>query len=129
MGALKVKLVYCDAVLSCQLAHPSTNRVSAGPREQYILDELWFLPRLYHCAREAGVQKNTPEMNHFSRWAFYLARQLGEMGKVQAANEMVKLSKRSSPDSFRTLSLYVIGVRFFGWANMNHIYKKRRNIK
>jgi len=118
MGALKAKLVYCDAVLSCQLAHSGLNRVSEGPIEQYIMDEAWFLPRLYKCARKAGIKKSTPEMQHFSRRAFYLARQLGEMGRVQRAYEMMDVAQRSSLKPLLSLYLYLLAVRIFGWKTM-----------
>jgi glycosyltransferase involved in cell wall biosynthesis len=123
MGALETRLIFCDEVVSCQRDHSSDARVSRGKWNLYLLDEAWFLPRLYQCALKAGVRHDTPEMQHFSRWAFYLARQLGEMGKLQAADEMVKLSRRSSTGPFRILSLYLAGVRFLGWINMNRIYK------
>jgi glycosyltransferase involved in cell wall biosynthesis len=115
IGALKAKLVFCNEVLSCQVAHDGAERVSFGAREKYALDEAWFLPRLYHCGRQAGVEKNAPEFRHLARWAFFLARQLGEMGQSKTASEMIGLSRRISPSFFLKREIVSGLARVFGW--------------
>ena len=115
MGALKPKLVYCDATLCSQRGYRDPTRVSQGNYEDYIRDEVWFLPRLYDCALKAGVAPDSPEMRHFSRWAFMRARDLGAMGESDKAWEMLELAKRSSPKVGMDLSLVGISAKLAGW--------------
>lgn len=123
MGALKVKLYYCDKVLSCQLAHSGVGRVSEGPKIEYLINEAWFLPRLYKCARKGGVGKDTPEMRHFSHWSFFVARRLGEINRAELASQILKFSSRSSNHFFWKAGIYLYaGLSFlFGWKNMNSL--------
>ena len=62
MGAHRVKLVYCNTVVSCHLDHDSDKRFSRGNHEAYLRDEAWFLPRLYECAIKAGVAGTASEV-------------------------------------------------------------------
>lgn len=115
MGALKPKLVYCDATLSCQRGYRDPTRVSWGSQEAYLLDEAWFLPRLYQCAVKAGVTLDAPEMRHFSRWAFMRARDLGAMGEADKAWEMLDLAKKSSVSAARDMKFVAVTARLIGW--------------
>ena len=126
MGALNVKLIYCDKVLSCQLAHSGEGRVSEGSKIEYLKSEAWFLPRLYECARKSGVRKDTPEMRHFSRWAFFVARRLGEIHSEDLAISILKLSGRSSNRIFwkAGISLYAGFSLVIGWKTMNSLSLK-----
>ncbi len=115
MGALKTKLVYCESTVSCHRDHPSEHRVSKGNLKTYLRDEAWFLPRLYDCALKAGVKRNTSEMQHFSRWAFMRARELGAMGEANTAWKLLKLAEISSFN--RDISMTAIGLaaKGIGW--------------
>lgn len=123
IGALRPRLVYCDEVLSCQLVHQMSERVSTGSHNQYLLDEALFLPTLYESAVKAGVDRSSSEMKHFSRWSFSLARQLGEMGKKDTARDMVALAKRSSSGPLLAMTLYVTGAHILGWGLMNRLHR------
>ena len=123
MGALKVKLAYCDAVLSCQRSHSDSNRVSRGPFKQYLPDEAWFLPRLYQCALKAGVGHNAPEMRHFSRWVFMRARDLGVMGESGDAWKLLELAKESSQKINFKIKLVDMTARVFGWKITGGFFK------
>jgi len=115
MGALRVKLIYCDTVLSCQREYPDENRVSWGSHEAYLRDEAWFLPRLYDCAVQAGITSDAPEMHHFSRWAFMRARHLGAMGETDLAQALYRLAQKSGRND--NLSMKVVGffAKVLGW--------------
>ena len=115
MGALKTRLVFCDAAVSCQRNHNSANRVSCGNWNSYLLDEAWFLPRLYQCALQAGVKSDAPEMRHFSRWAFMRARHLGALGHKSAAWELFSLAKKSAPHPDIFMKLVELSARSIGW--------------
>jgi glycosyltransferase involved in cell wall biosynthesis len=125
MGALKTRLIFCNTAVSCQRNHYSDNRVSRGNWNSYLLDEAWFLPRLYQCALQAGVKGNAPEMRHFSRWAFMRARHLGAMGKNEIAWKLLSLAQKSAlyPDIF--MKLVEFTARSIGWRLTGKIYKIR----
>ena len=125
MGALKVRLIFCDAVLSCQQDHPDPNRVSKGTHDSYLRDEAWFLPRLYACAIKAGVNENTPEMAHFSRWAFMRARHLGALGEEGMAQSLYELARESSGNI--RLSMRFVGycAKVLGWKTTGKLCSLR----
>ena len=114
-GALRTRLAYCEAVLSCQLAHGGENRVSEGPIEAYLRDEACFLPHLYQCAVAAGVDSKAPEMRHFSRWAFALARHMAIRGENEKARELLALSRRAIPNIQWDVSMMAGLVTVLGW--------------
>lgn len=115
MGALRAKLVFCDEVLSCQVAHFGAERVSFGDKQKYLMDEAWFLPRLYECAIKAGVRHESSEMKRFARWSFFLARQLGEHGHEAEAFQMMELSRRSSSAFSASRALVRLVAACIGW--------------
>lgn len=121
MGADRVRLVFCDEVVSCQREYPDANRVSRGARDAYLRDEAWFLPRLYQCAVQAGVSLNAPEMHHFSRWAFMRARHLGLLGEEKLACRLGRLAQQSNPARFSSINFFVLAARFVGWKMIGRI--------
>jgi glycosyltransferase involved in cell wall biosynthesis len=118
MGAHRVKLIYCDAVVSCHLDHDSDKRFSRGNHEAYLRDEAWFLPRLYESAIRGGVAAEAPEMEHFSRWVFMRARHLGALGETTLARTLFDLARKAAPHS--TLKLRVTGIlaNLVGWKTV-----------
>jgi glycosyltransferase involved in cell wall biosynthesis len=128
MGALRAKLVFCDEVLSCQVAHFGEERVSFGDKRRYALDEAWFLPRLFECALRAGVSQDAPEMKRFARWAFFLARQLGVLGQAEMASEMMALSRRSSPGFSASRELVGLSSKTLGWKATVRLLSSLRGI-
>lgn len=98
-GALGAKLAFCDELLSLQRWHDG-DRVSAGKMDAYHVEEAWFLPRLYGYATSAGVAIDSPEMAHFSRWAFSHVRHAVRRGDYLSAEEMLKLSEQAGNRCF-----------------------------
>ena len=129
MGALKTRLIYCDKTVSCHLDHPSENRVTQGKMETYLRDEAWFLPRLYQCALQAGVKHDTQEMQHFSRWAFMRARDLGAMGEADTAGELLALAEKSSINPDLSLKLGRLASKGIGWRLTGKFCKMRDRLR
>jgi glycosyltransferase involved in cell wall biosynthesis len=115
MGAFNPKLIFCDIPISCHRHHFGDNRVSQGAMDAYLRDESWFLPRLYECAVKAGVPQDAIEMQHFSRWAFFLARRVGALGESRAAWRLLELSKKIAVDPDYKMTLVGWSARLFGW--------------
>ena len=122
MGAYKPVLAYVDKVVSCHLEHDSPGRVSHGQHKGYMIDEAWFLPRLFEAALTAGVERDTDEMAHFSKWAFMRSRHLGALGETQLAKKLFSLSldaalKPSAPQSIAKIVAPLIGWKLLGMLN------------
>ncbi|MTJ32278.1 glycosyltransferase family A protein [Aphanizomenon sp. UHCC 0183] len=115
MGAKKVRLIHCGSVVSCQLDHAGAERVSRQSQTAYLRDEAWFLPRLYHCALEAGMTHEDKEMQVFARWLFMRARDLGSLGEIKQANSLLHLAKIIANQSQLSLQLVSLMRKFFGW--------------
>jgi len=96
MGAYRPKLAYVASVVSCHLEHADPERVSKGKYRDYIIDEAWFLPRLFSSAVKAGVELDSKEMRHFSKWAHMRSRHLGAIGEGSLAKQVFNLSLKTS---------------------------------
>jgi glycosyltransferase involved in cell wall biosynthesis len=121
MGALGTRLTFCDAVVSCHRDHDSPQRVSRGDQLEYLRDEAWFLPRLYRCARQAGITSDAAEMEHLSRWAFMRARYLGMLGKSDLARQLMNLAVDAAGQesiSMRTVNFLASAI---GWKATGRI--------
>jgi hypothetical protein len=119
-GALDARLVWCDETLSCQRSHAGA-RVSRESFERYLPQEAWFLPRLHACAVQAGVAVDAPEMRHFARWAFALARHVGALGFVDAAGELFGLAARAGGRRTPGMRMAGLGARLLGWRATGQI--------
>ncbi len=97
-GALGARLVFVPETLSCQRYHEG-HRITGAAVESYLPQEAEFLPRLLDCARRAGVPCDAPEMRHFARWAFALARRVGAMGLSAAADALLGLSAKAGGET------------------------------
>ena len=115
MGAKKVRLIHCGSTVSCQREHSGLERVSRQSQTAYLRDEAWFLPRLYHCALEAGMTHEDKEMQVFARWLFMRARDLGSMEEIKLADDLLHLAQNIAQTSRLSLNLVATMRDLFGW--------------
>lgn len=117
-AALNVKLVHCHEVLSDARRHAGA-RLAGGmldARKQRDMCRLILM--LYVCAGQAKVSRDCPEMAHFSRWAFSVARKAGAAGFTDYARQCFEVarsaagSRRSKKIDFRFYSVLSMLV---GW--------------
>ena len=113
-GAFGTRLVFCDEVVSCHRQHAGL-RVSRSSPERYLPQEAWFLPRLYACAVQARVPADSPEMRHFARWAFALARHVGALGMADSADELLALAVRAGGRPTPGMRAIRMGAMLLGW--------------
>jgi glycosyltransferase involved in cell wall biosynthesis len=119
-GATGTRLVFCDEVLSSQRYHAGAC-VSNSSYERYLPQEAWFLHRLYRCAVQAGVSPDTPEMRHFVRWAFTLARRAGALGVDAVADEMLALAVQVGRSETFEMRCVRIASKWFGWRRTGRL--------
>jgi hypothetical protein len=73
---------------------------------------------LFHCARQAGVAIDAPEMRHFARAAFLLSRQCGLAGVDEASRSLFQLARAASGRRRRQspeFLLYGLLATLVGW--------------
>ena len=118
VGALKTKLIFCDEFVADYRTHSEERLTGAGelsPRSLQNFRQL--IPQLFQCARQAGVEVDCPEMQHFSRWAFSLARLLASVGEIEGAKNCLKtacLADKRGPAAW-DLHLYRFASTMLGW--------------
>jgi len=113
-GALRAKLAFCPEPVSCHRQHEG-HRVTRWANAGYLPQEAWFLPRLYGCALQAGVSRDAPELQHFSRWAFSLGRRLGAMGRGDLADAMLALAAEAVGGPTPAMRVTGVLARGLGW--------------
>jgi len=122
VGALGTRLIYCDEYVADYRTHSKERLTGAGqlsPRSLQNFRQL--IPELYQCARTAGIEIGGPEMQHFSRWAFSLARLLARSGDVQGAKECFDVARQSDHRGAAAWDLQCYGMasRLIGWARLS----------
>lgn len=116
VGAMGTRLVFCNEIVSCHRDHEN-GRLTRGVLTKAILrDHVRLIPELYECAREAGVRKDSKEMQHFSRWAFLVARQAGAVGLVDGAKNCFDVATSAALTEDITMKIIGITARIVGWG-------------
>lgn len=123
VASMGTRLAYCREFVSETRAHGddrlsrsalSTARVLADRSAAHVL--------ILEHARKARIGNDVPEMQHFSRELFLLARQCGAAGLVEESKQLFALSQQSSLKSvlqqlqilcYRSLAL-ALGWRYTG---------------
>lgn len=117
VGALNIKLTYCAALVADTRCHPHPRLSGRGLTPAYIQEYTALIARLLSCANLAGVPLRSPEMTHFSRWAFLLARQAGMLGLSENADACSRLALQTAAGKFEVIQLSLVRwlARLVGW--------------
>ena len=120
IGALGVRLAYCDEPVSEHRHHEAMRQTSKAnwldPTRAKVRQR--FLGLLFEHATRAGVTHEAPEMQHFSRWAFTWARRCGAAGLAREAKECFGwAAEAAGPQRSRGLDfrLYALAAAIVGW--------------
>lgn len=127
VGALKTKLVFCDEFVADYREHCGERLTGAGELSPRSLQNFRrLIPELFHCAVGAGVTVDCPEMKHFSRWAFCLARLLAGGGDIEGAQECFDVARRSDRRGVAAWDLWCYGLasRLIGWTRLSNWSKR-----
>lgn len=120
-GALGARLVFCDEVVSCHRQHEqgrlTGGRLSAGAAR----DIAYLIPRLFACAQQANIDRQTAEMQHFSRWAFLVARQCAAFGLINEAHECFQIAKQAEFRRSPSLRISEVLIRLIGWRSFGRL--------
>jgi hypothetical protein len=120
-----VRLYYCDAFVSNQRRGAGTHLSAGGDRDPNKLrDRATAHKLILGHALAAGICHDTPEMQHFARELFLLARQCGAAGLTEEPRVLFELARqasgveRSRGIDFR---LYRVGAGLVGWRAMGSL--------
>lgn len=125
-AAVGTKLCYCNEFVSVTRSHEPDQHLcyqgASDPRK--LKDRAKAHELILSHARRAGIGCEIPEMQHFARELFLLARQCGAAGLAVEARELFQLaraasgSERSSGLDFR---LYRLLAGMIGWARTGRL--------
>lgn len=121
IASFGVALAYCDAFVSEKLEHGAYQLSANGSADPDKLRDRAEAHRLiFGHARRGGVGQDAPEMRHFARELFLLARQCGATGLATESAMLFELARTASTPERRQgldFRLYGVASRVLGWRN------------
>ena len=118
IASFGVRLHYCEAWNS-EVRHHHRGRLSDfGMKPDVLRDRARAHALILEHAQRAGIGPDVPEMKHYARELFLLARQCGD-ARLEDESKMLFSRARdaSGPDRDRVqFRLYAAAARVFGWS-------------
>lgn len=96
VAALGVTLQFVPAFVAEHRHHGETRLSGAGPRPDALAQRARSHALILDHARRAGLGPNLPEMQHFARELFLLARQCGAAGLAAESERLFGLAREAS---------------------------------
>lgn len=127
IGALGMHLAYVDDFVAEHRDH-SDNRLSRGAaRDRWRLEQRAQAHELIasHALR-ARIPQSSPEMRHFARELFHLARQCGAAGLADESRTLLGTARRIAPRW--DLTLYAAAARTLGWTRAGRLSMIRERL-
>ncbi len=122
-GALRARLVQVEEFVSEFRLHDGVRQT--GVADWYTFEKLacyeQFQKVIFECAIKAGVSPGIPEMLHFSRVEFMIARAFGALGATAEAKQAFVLARSAAgPKHANALDLRIFSIltSIFGWTLM-----------
>ena len=114
VGALRTPLAHCAEYVCVQRQHGQPRQTGHG---QWLdpVQRARFFSMLHEHAVRAGVPPGCVEMRHFSRWAFFHARDCGRMGFPREATRLWSLAAQAVGKPRLDLMAYRLLTRAAGW--------------
>ncbi|MEI6320647.1 MAG: glycosyltransferase family A protein, partial [Pseudomonadota bacterium] len=116
VAALDVRLVGCPEPLSETRQHVRGRLTGHPDLLAHSSDMARLMTALDRAARAAKVSMDSPEMLHFSRWAFMEARRAGAAALPEASRVCLEVAERASGGRWNLqFKAYRIAVALVGW--------------
>jgi glycosyltransferase involved in cell wall biosynthesis len=119
------RLHYCDAFVSDTRLTPGSQLSANGSADpDKLIDRVGAHALIFKHAIEAGITHEYPEMQHFARELFLLARQCGAAGLSEPAQASFDLARRASgSERGRGLDFFLYGTcaRVVGWRALGRM--------
>ena len=128
-GALNARLIQVPEFVSEFRLHEGERQT--GEADWYTYEKLacyeWYQTVIFDCSIRAGMLPGIPEMLHFSRVEFMLARAFGAIGATDEAQTAFNLARKAAGPNHAhalDLSLFSILTSIFGWKLMGKASRK-----
>lgn len=120
-----VRLCWVPEYVSISRNHPGPKLGVGSPRDPARMRERARAHTLmFEHARSAAIAPDVPEMRHFARELFLLARQCGAAGLPEESRRLFDLAREASTPSRRNgldFRLYRAAAALFGWSNAGRV--------
>ena len=103
----------------CEVRQHDAGHVSGRADAATLRDRARAHLLMLEHARTAGLSNDSPEMRHFARDLFHIARQCGAAGLGHESRDLVRAAQSIS--RARDLRIYALAGRVFGWRRMARI--------
>jgi hypothetical protein len=125
VGSKSGRLHYCDAFVSDTRFTPGSQLSANGSADpDKLIDRVGAHTLIFKHALEAGITHEYPEMQHFARELFLLARQCGAAGlsePSQASFDLARHASGSERGRAFDFFLYEICARVIGWRALGRM--------
>lgn len=98
IAALGVRLYWCQAFVSVTRMPPNSLSQGGTTNPGKLADRAQAHSLIYKHAHSAGIGREVPEMQHYARELFLLARQCGAAGLCAEARALFHLAREASGD-------------------------------
>jgi hypothetical protein len=115
IAASGAPLAFCDAHVSDTRLHDGPMLSAPRDRRPALIDRAAARAAILGHARRAGITAEAPEMRHFARAAFLLARQCGAAGLPRESRALFDLARDASGRPSLDLLGYRALAATFGW--------------
>lgn len=112
-----VRLHYCEEWVSVARHHHSGRLSEFGMKPEVLADRAQAHALILGHARAAGIGPDAPEMKHFARELFLMARQCGSAGLPRESKMLFDLARDASGVDRDRIQFraYAAATRVFGW--------------
>ncbi|HEX7807382.1 MAG TPA: glycosyltransferase family A protein [Thermoanaerobaculia bacterium] len=123
IAALGVRLEYIEDWVCVQRHHPEDRLSSRGMEPLVLRDRATAHALILQHAQRAGISPETPEMQHYARELFLLARQCGSRGLAAESRMLFNLSRDASGAQRNRgqFLAYAALARVTGWSGAGKI--------
>lgn len=119
IAAQGVRLHHVAEVVAEVRLHHQPNLSGHGLHPQYLRDRGLAHESILRSAQRAGITIDAPEMQHFARELFLLARQSGAAGLTAESKRLFALAREVAPGA--QLRIYGLVAGVVGWRNAGRL--------
>ena len=114
-GSLRVSLAYVAEPVAETRTHDEARLTGGGATRAKLLDMASVMFELDRCSREAGCSREMPEVQHFVRHVFLMARQAGGAGESDIAWRLLSLARSLATPKDPKMQAVAWTARTLGW--------------
>jgi glycosyltransferase involved in cell wall biosynthesis len=122
IAAQGVKLHYVPEWVCIVRFHGEARLSRRGRAPEVLRDKAIAHAKILEHARAAAIDERAPEMRHFARELFLLARQCGAAGLPRESRMLFDLARSASTDPDRLqFRVYRAAAQLLGWSNAGRL--------